>query len=233
MPIIMGKVDAVAAAAGGVMARVDPPQADRVRNVATPAGGHSPDHQHESPQEALREALSPELLHEPLDYILADHVRQRAVCTLLRSFVVAKRAKAEDAELVRSYLTHDIDLHHDDEEKDLFPMLRRRALPDDELDKVLDRLSDDHRRSEALIIDILRHLSQPAVKGEIPLRAPAREALEVYAAAEHRHLAIENAVVMTIAAVRLNRSDLKALARNMAARRGLADPGGESNVAHT
>jgi hemerythrin-like domain-containing protein len=215
------------------MARADPPQAGRVRGAGAVAGGHPNEAQHDSPQEALREALAPELLHEPLDYILADHVRQRAVCTLLRSFVAAKRAKVEDAQLVRSYLSRDIDLHHDDEEKDLFPMLRRRALPEDELGKVLDRLADDHRRSEALIVEIIRHLSQAPVNGDIPLRAPAREALEDYAATEHRHLAIENAVVMTIAAVRLNRSDLKALARNMAARRGLADPAGESNVAHT
>jgi hemerythrin-like domain-containing protein len=198
------------------------------------AGGHPNEAQHDAPQEALREALrealSPELLHEPLDYILADHVRQRAVCTLLRSFIVAKRAKAEDARLVLDYLKHDLELHHADEEKDLFPMLRRRALPEDELDKVLDRLAEDHRRSEALIADIKRHLSQAAVNGEVPLRAPAREALEAYAAAEHRHLAIENAVVMTIAGVRLNRGDLRMLGRNMAARRGLADPGEKNDV---
>jgi hemerythrin-like domain-containing protein len=215
------------------MARIDPPQDGRAKGAGAVGGGHPHEAQHDSPQEALREALPPELVAEPLDYILADHVRQRAVCTLLRGFVAAKRARAEDARLVLDYLTHDLKLHHADEEKDLFPMLRRRALPEDELDKVLDRLAEDHRRSEVLIDDIMRHLSQAAVNGEIPLRAPAREALEAYAAAEHRHLAIENAVVMTIAGVRLHRSDLKALARNMAARRGLADPEGESHVAHT
>jgi hemerythrin-like domain-containing protein len=212
------------------MARVDPPQAGRAKGAGAVAGGHPNEAQHDSPQDTLREALSPELLLDPLDYILADHVRQRAICTLLRSFVAAKRAKEEDARLVIDYLTHDLELHHADEEKDLFPMLRKRALPEDALDIVLDRLAEDHRKSEALIEDILRHLSAPAVKGEIPLRAPAREALEAYAAAEHRHLAIENAVVMTIAGVRLHRSDLKTLGRNMAARRGLAAPGGEGNV---
>jgi hemerythrin-like domain-containing protein len=208
------------------MASVEPPQAGRVRGAGAVAGGHPNEAQHDSPQEALREALSPKLLHEPLDYILADHVRQRAVCTLLRSFVGAKRAQAEDARLVLNYLAHDLELHHADEEKDLFPMMRKRALPEDELDKVLDRLAEDHRKGEALITDIMRHLSQPAVNGEIPLRGPAREALEAYAAAEHRHLAIENAVLMTMASVRLHRSDLKILGRNMAVRRGLADPGG-------
>jgi hemerythrin-like domain-containing protein len=194
------------------------------------AGGHPTEAQHDSPQDALREPIPPELFHEPLDYILADHVRQRAVCTLLRSFIARKRAGEEDAQLVLAYLTHDLELHHADEEIDLFPMLRRRALPEDELGKVLDRLADDHRKSEALIADIGRHLSTPAVNGEIPLRAPAREALEAYAAAEHRHLAMENAVVMTIAGVRLHRSDLKALGRSMAARRGIAALEGETHV---
>ena len=58
--------------------------------------------------------------------------------------------------------------------------------------------------------------------GPVHVSRPVRQALRAYAVAEHHHLAIENAVVMVIARVRLGPRDLAAMREGMRIRRGLA-----------
>jgi Hemerythrin HHE cation binding domain len=161
------------------------------------------------------------LLDDPLAYILADHVRQRSICAALQDFADTRRAGRDESERVTFFLLHDRVIHHADEEQDLFPALRRKSLPEDNLGPVLARLTKDHRCSDAMVEGIAAALSAHPNRDPAHISVAAGKLMKAYAADEHRHLAIENGVVLVIAAIRLTGRDLRAMSRKMKARRGV------------
>ncbi|MGL4241930.1 MAG: hemerythrin domain-containing protein, partial [Beijerinckiaceae bacterium] len=115
----------------------------------------------------------------------------------------------------------DVAIHHEDEDNDLFPALRRRALPQDALGPVLARLAEDHRRNEGMVADIVVALTARQGDDPVVFDKASREVMAAYAFAEQRHLAMENGVVLAIARVRLTRADVRAMSAAMKARRGV------------
>lgn len=171
--------------------------------------------------EALSGPVPLNLLDQPLDFILAEHHRHRIFCAHLRQTAESRQISRADADRIVAYLTQDIELHHADEEEDLFPALRKRAMPEDDLGAVLARLGEDHRRGAAMVEAIVGVFSLNPAAEFVRIDVRTAEIMQVYAASEHRHLALENAVVLAIAGVRLHRSDLGKISRNMKARRGV------------
>ncbi|MEQ1615228.1 MAG: hemerythrin domain-containing protein [Hyphomicrobiaceae bacterium] len=161
------------------------------------------------------------LLDDPLEYIFAEHVRQRAICAALQDFADEGRASRDEADKVTSFLIHDRVIHHADEDEDFFPAVRRRSLPEDNLGPVLARLADDHRRSDVIVEDIVAALTAHPERDPVVISRWAGELMQVYAADEQRHLAIENGVVLVIASIRLSRRDLRKMSVAMKARRGV------------
>lgn len=166
------------------------------------------------------EALPVALLDEPLDYLFADHYRQRCVATALRRFAETGSAARREADMVIAYLDHDLPLHHEDEDLDLFPAVRRRAHLEDDLGVVLARLGEEHRQAKPTIREIVGMLAVRLADDPVPLRRTARQTILAYARSEQRHIAIENSVVLAIARRRLVKRDLTAMSRTMKARRG-------------
>ena len=169
----------------------------------------------------LIESISLCLLNEPLDYILADHARMRKICAALLDIASTHVASRLVADTLTAYLTGELTTHHADEDEDLFPALRRRLVPEDNLGIVLARLGEDHRRGTVMIDAIAKALTQNPAAEAVRLSAGECELIQVYANAEQQHLAIENAVVMGISRIRLTRSDLKSISEGMKARRGV------------
>lgn len=167
------------------------------------------------------EAIPFSLIDTPLDYILADLSRKRSVCVALKRFAHEGKIARSEADMVIAFLDQDLPLHHEDEDHDLFPAVRRRALPADDLGTVLARLSEGHRLSDVMVHAIVDILA--ATPGDDPVRLDrqAREVMQAYAASEHRHLAMENGIVMAIARIRLKPTDLKAISQAMKLRRGV------------
>lgn len=170
---------------------------------------------------AIVEAIPFSLIDKPLDYIFADHFRQRSICVALKRFAEDGLALRSEADMVTAYLDRELPLHHEDEDQDLFPAVRRRALPEDNLGAVLARLSEDHRLSDGMVRSTIAALSATPGADIVKLARSAREVMQAYAASEHRHLAIENGIVMTIARIRLKPADLKAISQAMKQRRGV------------
>ena len=169
----------------------------------------------------LVEAMPSSLLEEPLAYIFADHFRQRKICPALRRFAMAGRVDHREAEAVAAFLKHDVALNHEDEQKDLFPAVQRRALQQDNLAVVLARLLKDHRLAEPVIGQIVAELScQPSKM--VRVSPAARELMQSYASTESGHLAIENGIVLALARIRLTKSDLDSMTSGMKARRSVA-----------
>lgn len=161
------------------------------------------------------------VLDEPLDYIHADHSRKRKMCAALLEVAGARSVSRSVADRVTAFLTGELKLHHADEDESLFPALRRRLVPEDNLGVVLARLGEDHRRSDAMIDAVATALTQTPASDPVCLSTGECELLQVYANAEQQHLALENGVVMGIARVRLTKGDLKTISEGMKARRGV------------
>lgn len=162
------------------------------------------------------------LLREPLEFFLAEHLRQRCLCAALRRIAADRRADRSLMVAISDVLRIDLPLHHMDEEQDLFPALLRRGRPEDDLGAIIRELGEDHRRFQVvadMIASRLSVLAQDEAPGLDPIFCGT---LKLYADEESRHLAIENAIVMVIARKRLKTEDLIHISRNMKARRGAA-----------
>jgi hemerythrin-like domain-containing protein len=164
----------------------------------------------------------------PLEALAAEHDRQRVLCAALERLAgdVDGKGAAETARLVLDYVERDLGLHYGDEEKDLFPLLRARADPDDGIAAILDLLGEEHENDHELI-DRLRGPLRAIAEGRRPQDASAFAAdARAFATLQKRHLAWENGTVLQLARKRLTAEDRAELGRRMAARRGLGAPKG-------
>ncbi len=164
-------------------------------------------------------------LATPLDYIFADHVRQRVLCSVLDQIAETRALDRDLAAAALGFLKADFAPHIIDEEEDLFPLLRRRSRPEDHIEAVLGDLSQEHAADQLdaqVIIEGLQAVLEN--RGNDRLDQDFRRLLRRFAAYERRHLTVENAIVMPLARARLTQDDLRNLGRRMAARRGLDYP---------
>lgn len=161
------------------------------------------------------------LLENPLVYIHADHARQRAVCGALMEFARQGQASRADADMVTAFLIRDLPLHYADEDADLYPLVRQRSLTEDNLGAVLARLSDDHRLSRSTAVEIAEALCEHPIRNSVSVDGSLRTLVQAFAVHERHHLALENSVVLTIAAIRLTKKDLREMSRRMKVRRGV------------
>lgn len=166
--------------------------------------------------------IPPKLLAEPVEWFFAEHFRHRQFCRLMFDMAQATVFDGERVTQLAEFFRNDLPTHIIDEEQDLFPLLRRRAQPEDEVEEVLGLLSAEHKADAAKAQVVRAHietcLEQQKAVGTMPA---ACKALQDFASQELRHLALENAVVLPIARLRLSLTDLRALSRRLAARRGI------------
>lgn len=168
------------------------------------------------------EPMPHELMHEPLEWLFAEHYRHRQLCALIEQVAAATAPPRDEMAEIIDFLRYELPLHVIDEEEDLFPLLRRRALPEDELDKVLGVLSADHK-ADIVNAAQLRALLEKALETGVPpgLAPDGRRLMLAFASGERRHIALENAIILPIARMRLRPDDLRNLALRLAARRGV------------
>ncbi len=172
--------------------------------------------------EALDNAPPSSQLAEPLDYIFAEHFRQRVLCNMLDEIADQERPDKSAIEAVLRYLRVEFAPHMQDEEHDLFPMLRRRAEPEDRIDDVIAQLTQEHAadRLDAKLITegLAKVLAGKAKTGEA---SPLAKLLHRFAENERNHLTLENAIILPLARIRLTDDDIRNLAHRMAARRNI------------
>ena len=162
------------------------------------------------------------LLDDPLAFIDADHARQRAVCRVLHQLADAETIERDIAHAVAAAMTKGLELHHRDEDADLFPLLLKRAMPEDGLAPILVQLGEDHVAVAATAKKLAATLSTSAVASRLEIDRRTAHLARRFATRELRHLAIETAIVMVIARKRLRAADLQLISRSMKTRRGLA-----------
>lgn len=183
-------------------------------------------HRNESPADRLIEPIDPQMFKRPLAYLEAEHYRQRIVMQHLEFLTRWDRGATWQsvARAALRYLTEDLAMHIADEEKDLFPLLRRRGKLDDGVASIMAVLTVEHGGDEALAGGVIRELERHLAAPKAKLSGEFHGVIRAFVETQRRHLSWENAVVLPLAAKRLTRADQRRLGQAMAKRRGVKIP---------
>lgn len=158
------------------------------------------------------------LLDSPVEFIFAEHQRQRIVSALI-SMAAEGECDAATVGKIERFLREDYQLHIADEELSLFPTLKVRCLPEDGIASAIANIMDEHRREEAEAEHVIEDLR--AIRAGRAVDAAMRARLHRFAEQMKQHLAFENGILLPIARVRLSPLDQAELAASMRRRRGL------------
>jgi hemerythrin-like domain-containing protein len=159
----------------------------------------------------------PGLIDRPLDFLLAEHHRQRQAAALVDRTADGDFDRRGLAALI-DFLEGDFARHIGDEEIVLFPVLRQHCPPEDDVGRILDRLQDEHRADEQIAEQAIFLLA--ARLAGAPLTREGQAALRRFADHVRSHLELENAVLLPLARARLRPTTLAMLADMLRARRG-------------
>jgi hemerythrin-like domain-containing protein len=172
------------------------------------------------------ESIPDNLIREPVEYLFADHVRQRTLCELLRT--LSERGEAGDdsafADLLE-YLEVDHPNHMADEEEDLFPRLRRRLNTNSEFARLLDELEAEHRRNVSRARELASDLRCLPENGGRRISEELRASIQTFVSDLMKHLTLEDERVIPVARSILTDADSEHIGRAMACRRGIEYPG--------
>lgn len=165
---------------------------------------------------------------DAIEFLLSEHLNHRRMCRSLEELAVAQDFDALKITALVDFIRFDLTLHVIDEEEDVFPLLRRRCLPEDDIEEILDRLAAEHAQDKTL-----SERARDVLNACLIVRRPPHaieggaETLRAFAHHERRHLALENAVIIPLARRRLNAADIEMLGRRFVARRRRVTTTGE------
>jgi len=154
----------------------------------------------------------------PLEQIAEEHLLQREMCAALDQLAGLTRPDPALAAEVLHHFDTRFFQHIRDEDIDLFPLLRQRSSPGDDINHTLDRLAGDHESILALA-DRVRPILMKLARDEVLPDQQEAETLSRFAAQKRRHLIVENAIVLPIARAHLTEEDQAGLHERMTARR--------------
>jgi iron-sulfur cluster repair protein YtfE (RIC family) len=158
--------------------------------------------------------------HDPIEFILAEHLNHRRMCRALERLAAADEFDAAKITGLLDFIRFDLTLHVIDEEEDFFPMLRQRCQAEDVVDEVLERLTLEHAEDKALSVRVRDVLNACLIIRNPPHAIEGGpEALAAFAKHEMRHLTLENAVIVPLARRRFNAEDLRILSKRLLVRR--------------
>lgn len=159
----------------------------------------------------------------PLDALEACHARIAKQCDTLEKLVAHLPVHGADAQarqaarMVLTYFDTAAMHHHDDEERNLFPLLEQAGAPG--ACDLVEALTLEHDE-QALLWRDLRIALQQVEAGDAPMldAALARR----FVATHRSHLEFENTHLLPLARQVLGAAEIERLGRAMAARRGVA-----------
>jgi hemerythrin-like domain-containing protein len=162
---------------------------------------------------------------QPLDVLLACHGRIEKQCTTLQKLLAHLPQHGSDAQAqqaaqaILNYFDTAAVHHHDDEERNLFPLLERAGHG--EWCEVVELLTGEHDD----LAQLWRALRPPLLaiaQGEAVVLNVTHS--ERFISGYRSHIAFENERVLPLARQILSAADVQSLGRAMAARRGVSYP---------
>lgn len=176
---------------------------------------------------------------EPVEMWLACHQRVRRFATLLGRLEVHVRHSGADEEAqqsaasIRRYFNEAAPRHHEDEEVDMFPLLReRRHAAEPTTMAVIDRVEADHLEMAALWRQLDAVLARISAGDAVALD---RDTVLRFASMYDRHIEAEETVLLPALKRALDAEDWRRVGRAMAERRGLewnTEPTARERSAH-
>ncbi len=160
------------------------------------------------PEPWVIEPMPLNLLEAPLDFFFADHYRQRQAALMIQLIADGEFDRQGVVDLI-DFLEVDFVLHVGDEELGFFPILRQCCSTEDDIDSLLKRLADEHKADEAIGDEALTILKRRLAGDELSPEDCRR--LRVFAEHIRQHLAVENAVLLPIARLRMDANSLETL----------------------
>jgi hemerythrin-like domain-containing protein len=160
----------------------------------------------------------------PLELLHACHERILRHCDLLEQLIEHLSANGPDEEArkaaarIHRYFSTSAGLHHEDEEKDIFPLLGRQSL---KLADLVHGLRQEHRRLDALWARIGPGLNDP--RGIAELADFAQQA-RAFCEVNRHHIALEETELLVYARNSLSSRRLEEIGTSMAQRRGARFP---------
>jgi len=171
---------------------------------------------------AMSASPASEHLADPIDVVVADHFRIRAmlilVCEIARSRM-SPRVREVIARSLLSFLRGDLEEHLRDEEEGLFPLLERRLTVSDLVDPSLRRIVAEHGVGRALGAELVGMIGRVETFAEQPPPATFRRVAASFARTKRHHVAVENGIVVPLARARFTARDLRVLGDWMIQRR--------------
>jgi len=164
------------------------------------------------------EASPPGLIGSPIDFLYAEHHRQRQAVNILHLVADSEINKTGVRKLIE-FLQTDFAIHIADEELCFFPLLRQHCLPEDNIDKLIVQLAEEHKKDEATVAIVIAIL-EGLLTGHA-LNDEHRRVIRAFAQHIRQHLAMENAALLPIARMRLDEKSLSVLSKLMKERRNL------------
>lgn len=162
---------------------------------------------------------------EPVEMWLACHQRVRRFASMLgRLNTHMARAGADEeaqqsAASIRRYFNEAAPRHHEDEEVDMFPLLRERSrATDPAVIATLARVEAEHVEMAALWRELDAVLSRISAGNAAPL---ASELVKRFASSYDAHITAEETVLLPAMQRLLSAADWQAVGRAMAERRGV------------
>jgi hemerythrin-like domain-containing protein len=162
----------------------------------------------------------PSLLSSPLEFISADHLRERAICAMIDRLAGTALLDRHAALTVLRFLNEELNVHMRDDAEDLFPMLAKRCAPEDCIDRTISRITT-HQQEAMRLLPRVRAALVRCLDTGFDLSVRENRALSRFADHVRQHLVAENAILLPIARVRLTPRDLQSLSHRMRTRRGL------------
>ena len=153
----------------------------------------------------------------PLEQIEAEHNLQLQVLAKLERIIKAadSRELPQFAPKLLDFFANDFARHIEHEEKGLFPILKKRCRPVDDLEMIVNQLSYEHELDRDLV-DFLCGDLEKIARGRHS-STPARFSINAQAFIEtqRRHIGWENRIVLPLARKRLTEEDIKVLKKLM------------------
>ncbi len=168
-------------------------------------------------REPLPERLPLSIDGDPLDFLCNSHHAQLALCDVLEGIADSLPNDIDRRLCFRAAmaLRVDISLHHLDEERGLFPLLRKRVSVHESLQSSLQRLESEHYADEGFseeVIEGLEALSRARADINHELIGYM---LRGFFESIRRHIAFENEVLLPLARNAFTSGDLDTLAAVM------------------
>jgi hypothetical protein len=144
----------------------------------------------------------------PFDSLTAARFSLVSLCAMLRALPTCGPAVAKAvAPGIADFLTRDFPAIIIEEEEGILPRLRSRLLLGDDLDEIINELNEEHREDRAYAADLARRCE--AFANDLDDEWPDLcAALTNFAERQRRHVAWEDATILSIARERLTAEDL-------------------------